>query len=66
MVAEESAVGRQGGWVRRCQHEMAAAVDEVAFADGKAAPEHEDDVVAAFGERTYGGVGEQFPAFALM
>ena len=41
VVAEESAIGTQGRWVGRLQHEVARTVDDGPLALGVASPKYE-------------------------
>jgi hypothetical protein len=41
-ATEKPPMRRQGGWMRRLQHQMLLALDERSFTLGKAAPKHED------------------------
>ena len=66
MVAEEAPVGRQRRRMGRREHEVARAVDERALALRIRAPQHVHYSVAVRGKGLYGGVGERFPAFALV
>ena len=45
---------------------MAAAVDVLSLADGKAAPQHKYDACALLGKSLDSRVGEQFPASVLV
>ena len=50
----------------RSDDAVARAVDECALALGVAAPQDEDEVLAARGERVDDGIGEDFPAPVLV
>lgn len=63
-AAEEAGVGGEGGGVRGGEDEVLGGIDEGDFGLGLGAPEEEDDVGAAFGDKADEGVGEGFPAFA--
>ena len=45
---------------------MAAAVDVLRLANGKATPKHKDNACALLRQCLYGGIGEQFPATVLV
>ncbi len=59
-------MGGERRGVGRRDDAMARAVDERAFFLRVTAPENEDEMFAPGGERMDDGVGERFPAFALM
>src|SRR6516225_7301929 len=65
-AANEAAIGRQRRGVRRLEHEMMAGVDQPPLGLGRAAPEQEDQTLAAAVEAVDDGIGEAFPALALM
>jgi DNA ligase (NAD+) len=62
----KAAIDGEGGRVRGLQDKVLAAVDELPFALGIRAPQHEDDVFAMPIERIYRGIRQLFPSFALM
>ena len=65
-AADESAIRRERTRVRGFEHEMSASVDELPFALGVTAPKHEHEMFTAFVECHDGGIGQFFPAFALI
>lgn len=66
MVAEETAVGRQRGRMRRTQDEVARGVYQLRLALRVAAPEYEHDVVSVGRQLAYYGVGKLLPTPLLV
>ena len=66
VVAEETAIGREGRGVGRGEDEMARAVDESPLLLRVAAPEHKYQVLAFLCQGADGGVGESFPSVSGM
>ena len=48
--------------MRRCEHKVSPAVDEVPFADSVRSPKHKHYAASLRGEGVDGGVGESFPS----
>lgn len=65
-ASEETPVGRQRRGVRSRQHVVFRLVNQRFLGNGITAPQQEDDAVATLREGLDGGVGEGFPAVALM
>ena len=49
-ATKESPIYGKGGWMGAFKNEMPLSVDDGAFAPGIAAPEHEHEIFALFGE----------------
>ena len=65
-AAEKAAIGRQGGRMRRGQHQMAVAVDKRAFLLRMAAPQHKDQMLAFLIQFSDDFIGKRLPAKSRM
>ena len=66
VVAEKSAICRQGRRVGRGEHQMLLFVDSRPFFDGKRPPEHKHQMLALLAQALYHRIGKFFPALALV
>lgn len=66
MIAEEPAMRRQRGGVRRGKHEVARAVDYSPFSYCIRAPQEENHIVELLADGSDSSIGESLPAKPLV